>query len=561
MFIRMSSRVQHIVGQAALDSTLAKAGSQLVIVDCGATWCGPCKQIAPFFDKLSVDHPDVIFCKVLESESSDIIASQNVSAFPTFLFFIKKQKIHELKGSNPKALTDAVEEYKAKAGPSSFGGTGNALGSSSGTSLDPRAARLAFLERAGAGGSSKHGPAVAAAAPAPAPAPATHAATHVATSAAASAPAPAVHVAAPAPSQVATSAAPAVATAHVATPAPPAAAARSFFKPSPALQAQMLELDIPAPRVWRALQATSNASVEAAFEWLELHQDDPGLDDPVPEPLEPAAAAAGGQGGTGEGGAMTAEDDAAVASAQSDLSATGETRKLSAEEVTALLVKRRAEKAELAKVEARKREIQRREDGRKGLDMSEQLLEMQRKNDAAKIKADKLASQVERDRLKLELLRDKAERHSARGEPVPPELMAQIAACISGGKHVAAAAEGPPLSRTEALTAATKQLAAYRSPGTSRTAANTLRTLCNNALTKPGEAKFQSINLSNTAIKEKLTSLVGGIAFLKAAGWTKNEAAGTMEFTAAAADGSRDDSGLIEAVAMLDQCIAAGLFP
>jgi hypothetical protein len=241
-----------------------------------------------------------------------------VSAFPTFLFFIKGSKVAELKGANAGALTALLVEWKAKAGPAAFSGTGAALGGSGGSRgpVDVRAARLAHL---GAGG------------------PATSAASGVSTG----------------PASV-----PAVAAAPVAAASKAPSAA---FSPAPQLQSLLLDMGIAAPRAWRALEATANASVEAALEWLEQHQDDAGLDDPIPasgaaggSASTPSAAAAAAVqpvptsaphgDGTGPDGAITADDNAAVAAAQSDLTATGSTRKLSLEEVSALLAKRRAEK-------------------------------------------------------------------------------------------------------------------------------------------------------------------------------------------------------------------------
>ena len=117
---------------------------------------------------------------------------------------------------------------------------------------------------------------------------------------------------------------------------------------------------------------------------------------------------------------------------------------------------------------------------------------MQRKHDAARAKAEKEAAVKERERLKLELLRDKAERISNSGQIVPHELMAEIQALASGARPTATAVGGASVdcvSRRGRLEAATKQLTAYKTPGTSNTAATTLRTLCNNVLLHPAEVR------------------------------------------------------------------------
>lgn len=40
------------------------SGSDVVVVDYWATWCGPCKMISPHFAKLEGKFPDVKFVKV-----------------------------------------------------------------------------------------------------------------------------------------------------------------------------------------------------------------------------------------------------------------------------------------------------------------------------------------------------------------------------------------------------------------------------------------------------------------------------------------------------------------
>uniref|UniRef100_A0A7N5K1T6 Thioredoxin domain-containing protein n=1 Tax=Ailuropoda melanoleuca TaxID=9646 RepID=A0A7N5K1T6_AILME len=76
--------VQHIHSLDEFNKALADAGCKLVVIDFTATWCGPCKMIAPFFEQLSLDHPDAVFLKV------DVDDAQDVAAFYPDLFLRKR---------------------------------------------------------------------------------------------------------------------------------------------------------------------------------------------------------------------------------------------------------------------------------------------------------------------------------------------------------------------------------------------------------------------------------------------------------------------------------------
>lgn len=83
-----STRVKHVSSVAAFDDELAAAGSSLVVVDFGATWCGPCKMIAPVYDDMSTESEfsNVVFLKVDVDEMPEIAQRYQVMAMPTFLF-------------------------------------------------------------------------------------------------------------------------------------------------------------------------------------------------------------------------------------------------------------------------------------------------------------------------------------------------------------------------------------------------------------------------------------------------------------------------------------------
>ena len=56
-----------------------------VIIDFYADWCGPCKRIAPEFEKLAEKYTDVVFLKVNVDNSEKLSEFYSVSALPTFV--------------------------------------------------------------------------------------------------------------------------------------------------------------------------------------------------------------------------------------------------------------------------------------------------------------------------------------------------------------------------------------------------------------------------------------------------------------------------------------------
>eukprot|EP00538_Stauroneis_constricta_P011945 CAMPEP_0119551416 /NCGR_PEP_ID=MMETSP1352-20130426/4681_1 /TAXON_ID=265584 /ORGANISM="Stauroneis constricta, Strain CCMP1120" /LENGTH=170 /DNA_ID=CAMNT_0007597473 /DNA_START=161 /DNA_END=673 /DNA_ORIENTATION=+ len=90
----------------------AAANHQLIVVDFSATWCGPCKAIAPIFEELSEDMSDVVFVKVDVDENPETAAKYSVSAMPTFLFIKEGQVVDRLMGANPERLQSLLAEHQ-----------------------------------------------------------------------------------------------------------------------------------------------------------------------------------------------------------------------------------------------------------------------------------------------------------------------------------------------------------------------------------------------------------------------------------------------------------------
>jgi thioredoxin 1 len=74
-------------------SQLSSAASKLVVVDFHATWCGPCKMIAPLIGEMAETMSDVTFLKVDVDEAEDVSAEYNITAMPSFLFFKDGKKV------------------------------------------------------------------------------------------------------------------------------------------------------------------------------------------------------------------------------------------------------------------------------------------------------------------------------------------------------------------------------------------------------------------------------------------------------------------------------------
>ncbi|MCB1797763.1 MAG: thioredoxin, partial [Gammaproteobacteria bacterium] len=87
--------------------------NEFVIVDFWAPWCGPCRSFAPTYEKVSGDHPDVVFAKVNTEEEQEIAGHFQIRSIPTLMIFRDKIIIFSEAGALPES---AFRELVKKAG-------------------------------------------------------------------------------------------------------------------------------------------------------------------------------------------------------------------------------------------------------------------------------------------------------------------------------------------------------------------------------------------------------------------------------------------------------------
>ena len=83
-----------------------------VLVDFWATWCGPCKTIAPMIEELSKEYKEKIKIGKLDVDHNPKIATHyGIMSIPTLIFFKKGKVMHQLVGMLSKAeLKRKIEE-------------------------------------------------------------------------------------------------------------------------------------------------------------------------------------------------------------------------------------------------------------------------------------------------------------------------------------------------------------------------------------------------------------------------------------------------------------------
>lgn len=88
-----------------------KDNQSVLVVDCTATWCGPCKLVSPLIDQLAEAYSDrAKVCKLDLDDHKDVAKRFEIKSIPAVMFFKEGELVETLVGA--KAYEQYSEELE-----------------------------------------------------------------------------------------------------------------------------------------------------------------------------------------------------------------------------------------------------------------------------------------------------------------------------------------------------------------------------------------------------------------------------------------------------------------
>ncbi len=82
----------------------------LVLLDFWASWCGPCKSIAPVIDEISAENPEIKVCKINIDDNKELASQFDIMSIPTLLVIKNGKTVNQSAGLKTK--TQILEMLK-----------------------------------------------------------------------------------------------------------------------------------------------------------------------------------------------------------------------------------------------------------------------------------------------------------------------------------------------------------------------------------------------------------------------------------------------------------------
>nr|CAB3464781.1 unnamed protein product [Digitaria exilis] len=102
----------HSLEEWSIQIEEANSAKKLVVIDFTASWCPPCRMMAPIFADMAKKNPNVVFLKVDVDELKTIAEQFSVEAMPTFLFMKEGDVKDRVVGALKDELNLKLEHHK-----------------------------------------------------------------------------------------------------------------------------------------------------------------------------------------------------------------------------------------------------------------------------------------------------------------------------------------------------------------------------------------------------------------------------------------------------------------
>ena len=104
-----SSRARNLVNLSDNDFESTMRANQLVVVDCWAVWCYPCRMIAPILEELAKEYSSAaLFAKLNVDDNPATAIEYSIQSIPTILVIKDGVEVERIVGAVPKGQIEAA---------------------------------------------------------------------------------------------------------------------------------------------------------------------------------------------------------------------------------------------------------------------------------------------------------------------------------------------------------------------------------------------------------------------------------------------------------------------